>query len=50
MGTATATPGACFVAVVSGQWFVLGVWALFASISAVGAFLVYQGYRARVLR
>jgi hypothetical protein len=44
MGTATATPGSCFVAVVSGQWFVLGVWALFGAISALGALLVYRGY------
>jgi hypothetical protein len=47
MGTATSTPGACFVAVVSAQWFVLGVWALFGVISALGALLVYRGYLRR---
>jgi hypothetical protein len=47
MGTATSTPGACFVAVVSAQWCVLGVWALFGVISALGALLVYRGYLRR---
>jgi hypothetical protein len=47
MGTATATPDACFAAVVSVEWFVLGVWAIFGMLSALGALLVYRGYRAR---
>ena len=46
MGTATSTPAACFVSVISVQWFPLCVWALFASISAVGAFLVYREHRS----
>ena len=46
MGTATSTPAACFVSVISVQWFPLCFWALFASISAVGAFLVYREHRS----
>jgi hypothetical protein len=47
MGTATSTPGACFIAVISAEWFVLGVWAIFGVISDLGALLVYRGHQRR---
>jgi hypothetical protein len=46
-GQGESTPVACFVAEISRQWFLIGVWAVFGSISGVGAFLVYRGYGHR---
>jgi len=46
-GNGASTPVACFVAEVSRQWFPVGVVALFATIPAVGALLVYRDYRRR---